>query len=55
MAWQKCQIAILRRGDLNHPPLEIQDKTRICLSCNRSINAETRDPVREPGVRVRNV
>ena len=37
---QKCQIAILHRGNLNHPSQEIQDNTRICVSCNRSINAK---------------
>ena len=39
---QKCQIAILRRGNLNHPPPEIQVKT-LCVSCNRSIKAEIRE------------
>ena len=39
---QKCEITILRRGNLNHPAQEIQDNTRICVSCNRSINAEIR-------------
>ena len=36
---QKCQIAIVRRGNLNHPPQEMQDNIRICVSYNRSINA----------------
>ena len=31
---QKCQTAILRRGNLNHPSHEIQDDTRIYVRCN---------------------
>ena len=37
---QKYQIAILLCGNLNQPPQEIQDSTRICVSCNRSNNAK---------------
>ena len=37
---EKCKIAVLRRGNINHPPQVIQNNTRICASCNRSINAK---------------
>ena len=40
---QKYLIAVLCRGNINNPPQEIQDNTRICVSCNRSINAEIRE------------
>ena len=39
---QKCQLAILHRGNLNHPPQQIQYNTCISVSCNRNINAEIR-------------
>lgn len=33
----KRQIAITRRDELNHPPLALDENSRICLNCNRSI------------------
>ncbi|EZA55665.1 hypothetical protein X777_04307 [Ooceraea biroi] len=44
---QKRQIAIRRRSDLNHPPQQIQDNSCICLNCNRSINTEIDELVRD--------
>lgn len=45
---QKYQIAIRRRSDLNHLPQELQDHSRICLNCNRSINTEINELTRDP-------
>lgn len=34
------EVAIQRRDGLNHPPLEVTDRTRLCINCSRSINEE---------------
>lgn len=33
----KRQIAITRRDELNHPALALNDESRLCANCNRSI------------------
>jgi len=45
---QKRQIAIRRRSDFDHPPQEVQNNSRICLNCNRSINTEIDELERDP-------
>lgn len=44
----KREIAIRRREEFNRPPLLINNRTRICLNCNRSVQEELllieRDP-----------
>jgi len=34
----KRNIAIQRRDNLNRPPLDMTDRTRLYINCNRSIN-----------------
>lgn len=36
----KRQLAISRRNEMNHPPLALQDNSRLCVNCNRSIITE---------------
>ena len=36
----KRQIAITRREELGHPPLHVNDNSRLCLNCNRLIMDE---------------
>lgn len=36
----KNQIAITRRDELGHPPLELHNETRLCTNCNISILQE---------------
>jgi len=36
----KRNIAIQRCDNLNRPPLDMTDHTRLCINCNRSINDE---------------
>ncbi|KAJ8916939.1 hypothetical protein NQ315_013411 [Exocentrus adspersus] len=36
----KRQIAITRRDELGHPPLHLDNNSRLCLNCNRAINDE---------------
>lgn len=36
----KRQIAIMRRDALLHPPLELDEESRLCANCNRSILQE---------------
>ncbi|KYN17586.1 hypothetical protein ALC57_10129 [Trachymyrmex cornetzi] len=33
----KRQIAITRRDEFDHPPLHLDDNSRLCINCNRSI------------------
>lgn len=33
----KCEIAIRRRNELGMPPLAIDNRTRLCVNCNRSV------------------
>lgn len=33
----KRQVAISRRDELNHPPLALDENSRLCINCNRSI------------------
>lgn len=36
----KREIAIGRRDGLGHPPLQLDDNSRLCANCNISINNE---------------
>jgi len=44
----KREIAIFRRHEANHPPLEPHDGTRICNQCNIAIANEIRILERDP-------
>lgn len=44
----KRQIAIRRREDVNLPPRDIEANCRICLNCNRTVNAEIDELARDP-------
>lgn len=44
----KVEIATNRRNALNLPPLDITDRTRLCINCNRSIIEEKEAVERDP-------
>jgi len=44
----KREIAITRRDALGQNPLDITDRIRLCLNCNRSIIAEITALERDP-------
>ncbi|XP_033218140.1 uncharacterized protein LOC117173609 [Belonocnema kinseyi] len=44
----KCEIAILRRNEVNRPPPNYYEYTRICFNCNQFILNEIAAVERDP-------
>lgn len=47
----KRQIAITRRDELGYPPLHLDDNSRLCINCNRSIVDEMATTEADPTVK----